>query len=360
MRICVIGAGLAGALLAWRLAQQEVRVTLVTGNTTNQDASRASAGLVRAFEPDRRNADQAGRGLAELRASAVLSGWACYREAGSLYLPTAPIPVAALAEIDHRLPGSVSLVDAAEVATRFGLSPVDAPPALLERHAGFIHPDRLRHNVCADLLARGGEVRQATVTGLRQERGGGWSCRVAGRFARADTMVLATGAWTPALLSTTGLAGGGLRAKVIQYARYRVRDHSLPAFVDEHTGLYGRPAGPGELLLGLPTERWNATPGQAHASATEERAVRAAAARRLPAMATGTPVEVTAAVDAYAPDGRLVLRRVPGAPGRLFTFTGGSGGAAKTALAASADAAGELLERRSPDQPTPMAEGTQT
>ena len=59
-RICVVGAGLAGTLLAWRLARPDGRpgrqVDLVTGRSvwTREDATGVSGGVVRAFETDPR------------------------------------------------------------------------------------------------------------------------------------------------------------------------------------------------------------------------------------------------------------------------------------------------------------------
>jgi glycine/D-amino acid oxidase-like deaminating enzyme len=51
MRICVIGAGIAGTLLAWRLAESTSvdRIDLVTG-PPGTDATAASGGGVRGFE----------------------------------------------------------------------------------------------------------------------------------------------------------------------------------------------------------------------------------------------------------------------------------------------------------------------
>ncbi|HEX8768482.1 MAG TPA: hypothetical protein VF714_08940, partial [Jatrophihabitans sp.] len=53
-------------------------------------------------------------------------------------------------------------------------------------------------------------------------------------------------------------------------------------------------------------------------------------------------------LDCYSTDSLLALRPVPGTGDRLFTFTGGSGGAAKTVLAASARAASQLTTSAGP------------
>ena len=54
-RIAVVGGGIAGAMLAWRLCEvvKGGAVHLFTGEPHRRaDASSASGGLTRAFEPD--------------------------------------------------------------------------------------------------------------------------------------------------------------------------------------------------------------------------------------------------------------------------------------------------------------------
>jgi hypothetical protein len=68
----------------------------------------------------------------------------------------------------------------------------------------------------------------------------------------------------------------------------------------------------------------------------------AATSAASPAAVAGAPPRTVASFDCYHEPPGLALRdAVPGAA--LFTFTGGSGGAAKTVLATSRAAAGVLL-----------------
>jgi hypothetical protein len=119
--------------------------------------------------------------------------------------------------------------------------------------------------------------------------------------------------------------------------------------VDEVSGLYGRPGDGDAMLLGLPSRRWNVDPERVSPQRAAVTAVQETAARVLPAIRLTRRIRVTAAADAYLPQGRLALRPVLGSAagpvpaGRIYTFTGGSGGAAKAALATSAVAAAELL-----------------
>jgi len=374
MRVCIVGGGIAGTLLAWRLAKRpEVDVHLVLGERYGQDATGASGGLVRAFEPDEASCLAAADALAELRGSATLARWSGYREVGSLYVADRPPAARLLAEIDARLPGSAVLLDAVELRRRFGMAGLPGTAVgVLERHAGYFSPDRLRLNAQCDLLAGGvpltvGRLRRLRVDGGGPTGGttggptggttggptggttggttGAVTCEIGRKQLRFDVVVLAAGTWTERLLVRNGLPAHGLRTKLIQYGLYQVDGPRPPAFVDDTSGLYGRPGDGDTMLLGLPSKRWNVDPERPSPQRAAAAAVQDAAARLLPAMRLVRRIRATAAADAYLPQGRLALRPVPGpqANGRLYTFTGGSGGAAKAALATSAVAAAELL-----------------
>ena len=358
MRVGVVGGGLAASLLAWRLRDEpDVQLTLVTGPPT-ADATGCSGGLVRRFERDAHNAGLAARGLAELRDSATLSEWAGFRQTGSLYLLDGPVPEHAVAMGSTAAPAApVEVLDAGQVASRFGLRGL--PPtcsAVWEPDAGHLDPDRLRRRVLADLAGRGTQVVDVALGRLRSDPGG-TSLVVNGTRLATDLIVVAAGAWTGRVLAgigtpDTGTPDTGIRTKAIQYGVYTVDGERPPAFIDECGGLYGRPHGSDSMLLGLPTDRWDLDPDRPRFSAALERAVHAAAGELLPRLRLGRLVRRVASADAYTVDGRLRLRQVPGGQRPLFTFTGGSGGAAKTALAASAAAAAELLAYRAENAET--------
>nr|MDQ2814655.1 FAD-binding oxidoreductase [Actinomycetota bacterium] len=89
MRVLVVGGGLAGSLLAWRLAQRPgITIDLVTGRAGRggADATAASGGAVRAYDAWPEQCELAVASLAELLASPVLRQWAAYRETGFAYL----------------------------------------------------------------------------------------------------------------------------------------------------------------------------------------------------------------------------------------------------------------------------------
>ena len=340
MRIAIVGGGIAGALLAWRLGRASPDLVEIFAGAApaGADATGASGGLVRGFEPDPALCRPAAESLAEIRASATLSEWAGYREIGSVYLlPAGSDPQASVATVDELLPGSASVA----VRARLSAYPFRGLPAgvlgVVERHAGFISPARLRLAALAQAGSAGASMRSAPAVAVTPDP----AVRLAdGSTVHYDAVVVAAGAWSPALLARSGIPAAGMRSKQIQYTVCTARLPGLGAFVDGTTGLYGRPLGGDSVLLGLPSDRWDVNPAAVVPDPDLAEEVVACAGRRLgPRVAPGRTV---ASFDCYHDRPGLALRRtVPGSA--LFTFTGGSGGAAKTALAASRTAADALL-----------------
>ncbi len=335
MQVCVVGGGLAGSLLAWRLVQRGASVSLVPGwsGIAPTDATAVSGGSVRAYEVDPAQRGLAIAAMAELVSDPRLLQWASYVECGSVYLPQR-VDGLSVADIDAVLPGSASIVDAAELRAAGWADLDDAVLGVHERTAGYVSPSGLRSNVLADLAQR---------RNLRLERGfvdrvGSGRVRLDGRSCEFDVVVLAAGAWTPGLLGASGFDPSGLTTKGIQYTLHTATGGPRTAFVDDRTDLFGRPT-PDGLLLGLPTEAWGIGPSvPAPDEALAQRAA-ALAERRFPGLQLHSASRPATAVDCYAPDHLLSLRPVTD---RLFTFSGGSGGSVKTALAASDRAAGLL------------------
>jgi glycine/D-amino acid oxidase-like deaminating enzyme len=311
----VVGTGIAGALLGRRLAAAGARVTVYAGQGHSPDATAVSGGLTRAFEADLDRCRLAADSVAELRADPALAAAAGYREIGSAYLLASAEPTldVLVKEIDARLPGSVSVLD----PPWSGLPP--GAVAVHERHAGYLSPSALRRWALAGLPVEPAPADPLSLAG------------------RVDALVLATGRWTPTLLAAAGLPGLGLRTKAIQYALHRVSGWAPSVFVDEISGLWLRPAAEDLVLLGVPSDRWDPV-----TLVPEQELVTAAAraAYQRFGVDVGSPTAIVAAADAYADPPVLALRPVVDG---VFTFTGGSGGAAKYALAASRVAAAALV-----------------
>jgi glycine/D-amino acid oxidase-like deaminating enzyme len=353
MRVCVVGGGLAGALLAWRLAQSPgVGVDLLHGPYQATDATDASGGAVRGYETHPIQRELAIASLAELLGSPVLRRWAGYQRTGSVYMRAdgADLAIAAT-DIDAAFPGSVELIAPGDprrpagpgVAGRDGWTGLPGRHALVEHHAGYIGPARLRGAILADLAARPAvAVLAATLEAVSGAPAGPLRVQAAGPAREYDVVVLAVGAWTGRLLRANGLPDQPYRTKAIQYTVYATGPWRPPCFVDERTGLYGKPAAGDGLLLGVPTTEWDVPPGRAPVTAAVHERAAKLAGTHLPLLRLGEVRARVSAADCYCDPPILCLRAVAGAHPGLLTFTGGSGGAAKTVLAASHRAAATL------------------
>lgn len=353
MRACIVGGGLAGVLLAWRLARAETatdwQLDLLAGEPGRLSASDASGGAVRGYETEPRQRRLAVESLAELLDSPALLAGGGYRETGAVCLqPGGDDLAGAVAEIEAGVPGSARLTGAAELAAAGWSGLPDDCVAVVEQQAGYLNTARLRDTVLSDdAVGRRVRVLAADLDTVTPQDDGSLLCSAAGEQRHYDLVVLATGPWTPALLRASELpAGAEYRTKSIQFVVREVEDFRPPHFVDHLTGLYGRPEGDHELLLGVPTDEWDVDPDRPETTAGLADRAAELARSRFPRLRLGRTVRHVGATDCYTTDPILDLRPVLNGEHRLFTFSGGSGGAAKTVLAASRLAAGELTEAR--------------
>ena len=352
MRVCIAGGGIAGTLLAWRLAQRRdvEHVELLLGEDGRADATNLSGGVVRAYERHPEGRRLAVESLGELLSSTVLLAWSRYRETGAVSLRAGDDALPAeLSAIDARLAGSVQLLDAAELAHMGWAELPVGTVGVLERRAGYVSAAALRSAILADLTGRANvRVVRAAATAVVVHADGTVSAtgRGSGRRRTHDVAVLATGAWTPGVLSASGLPSAGLRTKSIQCATYAVRGRRPMPFGDETSGLYGKPTPDGRLMLGMATEEWGVAPGPRAPTASLHAAAARIAQVRMPWLRLGRALATVNATDCYCDPPVLALRPVAGEPSCIWTFTGGSGGSVKTALAASREGAEQLLGAR--------------
>jgi glycine/D-amino acid oxidase-like deaminating enzyme len=353
-RLCVVGGGLAGSLLAWRLGQARTdwQLDLVPGERTRTDATSASGGAVRAFETDPEQRRLACDSLVELLGSTTLREWSGYRRVDSVYLRPAPDGLdAALADLDAVLPGSARLVPVAELERSGWAGLPTGTTAVVEREAGYTAPGPWRDAVLGDpAFRRRVRVLAGSVTAIDLTASAP-TCTVAGRRHEYDVVVVAAGQWSGSLLGTSGHPAQRYRTKSIQYAIYETGDWQPPIFVDETTGLYGRPTADGGLLLGLPVDLWDVDPDKPVITPIVHDEAARLARLRFPGLDLGPAKRRVGSADCYADRPILSLRRVIDGDHRLFTFTGGAGGSAKTVLAASHRAAIQLVE---PSQSTEL------
>lgn len=331
MKIAVVGGGVAGSLLAWRLSGWQVDV--FAGDPSTADASGASGGLVRGFDIGSDSCRLAAESLAEVLDSPLLRDWTGYQESGAVYvLPEGVDPSDSLRTVEKFLPGSASAVTAGGLA-EYGFRDL-APDTVgvVERRAGWISPARLRDQALAWSADNGIDVRRERVAEVVEG-----AVRLADGTERGyDVVVVAAGAWTAELV------GDGSRTKQIQYGIHTATLPGLGAFVDDRTGLYGRPHGAGTFLFGLGCDRWDVHPERVEPDL--ELADRVVDRVRERFGVEAELVRVVASFDCYRDDPAGLELRPVGTSTSLFTFTGGSGGAAKTVLTASRVAARALAE----------------
>jgi glycine/D-amino acid oxidase-like deaminating enzyme len=158
-----------------------------------------------------------------------------------------------------------------------------------------------------------------------------------------DVVVLATGGWTAHVLRASSLPADGYRTKSIQYCIHTTGDWRPPHFVDEIAGAYGRPTADGGLLLGVPTDRWDVDPDRPPALPDLPDIAARRASARFPRLQLGPVIRRVSSMDCYADQPGLALRPVTASGHRLLTFAGGAGGSVKTVLAASDQAARQLV-----------------
>jgi glycine/D-amino acid oxidase-like deaminating enzyme len=346
LRICVVGGGLTGTMLGWRLARRPGIgwVDLLVGSETCRDATAVSGGVVRGYEAHVEQRRLAIDSLVELRASPLMRQWSGYEEAASVYLRAgAPGVVTEVQEIETAVPGSARLVTAVDLSRRGWANLPFGTVGVLERRAGHVSPTEWRTALIADLAGcRSATVRTASLQTIALRGDGTVRCTVDGLHHEYDLVVLAAGPWTPGLLKRLGFGFQGLRTKSIQYGLYSAAGARPPAFVDETSGLYGKPTADGGLLLGHTTDDWDVRPGTRPFNPEQQRQAARLANRRLGMIELRSLVAAVNASDCYGSRPVLSLRPVRGSSGAVHTFTGGSGGSVKSALAASRLAAARI------------------
>ncbi len=187
----IIGAGIIGASIAWRLAHQNLRVLLLDAATVGAEASSAAAGML---SPAGEFDDPALRELAN-RSLAMYPDFVREIEAGSGL------------SVDFRRTGTVEL-DAAACPGSRPLTPTelrslapflraDAVSAVFFPGDAVVDPAALMRALRAACLARGVCLREASqVSQIRSDSRGASIVGTKGAGVRARFAILAAGAWS--------------------------------------------------------------------------------------------------------------------------------------------------------------------
>jgi glycine/D-amino acid oxidase-like deaminating enzyme len=347
-RIAVIGAGVSGAAILEALTRAGIgQPTLFDKECASAGATGLSGGLVRVYHTDPFLSDLAAESVPGLRLlGRALSSSIGYVQTGSLYL-----------EADHRVPQMRDEVD--RLRSRGDWPHNDRPPgdwplrvllpdegkarfptfewagvgaAVYEERAGYASPRQTTKALLSLATSGGAVVAEGTPVLEIQTRGGRVAgLRLASSSFAADIVVVAAGAWSRDLLTGLGLAVP-LRSKRIQYNFFQGSGApGHPAFIDDTTGVYGRPHEPGTSLIGMALDEWDISLGPTAVNPLTSAAIHDAAIQRAPWLKEATVAGGVSGFDAYTPDGHVLLGFDDQIEG-LFLATGCSGGGFKMAL----------------------------
>ena len=292
-RIVIIGAGVAGLSIGWRLAQRGVAVTLFERHEAGQGASHAAAGMLAAcaeVEPGEEKLfalNRASQALwpqfaAELeRASGVTVD---LRREGTLVIALTADDRARLQhdlEFQHQLGLSPAWLSAAETRRR---EPLLSPSVVGAVFSPQDHQVDNRKVVAALRVAaeRAGAVirTHAPVDRVAVEHGRAIGVVSAGELHRADTVVLAAGAWSRSIEGLPSQARPPVRPVKGQMLALRMdAERPLLRHVVWAPDVYLVPRHDGRLLVGATVEEKGFDP---HLTAGAQLALLNAAWRALP------------------------------------------------------------------------------
>jgi D-arginine dehydrogenase len=350
----VVGAGIAGASVAWQLAAHGRTLVLEREAEPGFHSTGRSAALFsETYGPSQvRALSRASRDFL-LQPPPGFTEGPILSPRGTLVIgdPRDPAPLEALrAEL-----GPDAAVEhwsrERALATVPVLRPEATGDALHEPGASDIDVSALHQGFLRGLRRAGGElICRAEVVELARERIGLWRVRVAdGRQWHARRVIDAAGAWADALGALAGLSPIGLQPKRRTAFVFPVPSgidaRRWPLVLDAGESWYLKPdAG---QLLGSPA---NADPVEPHDVQAEELDVAIAIDRieRATTLAIRRPSRVWAGLRSFVADGELVIGERPDAPGFVWLAAQGGYGI-QTCAAASALAASIALGRPVPE-----------
>jgi len=352
----VVGAGIAGASLAWRLALHGEVVVIERESQPGYHTTGSSAAM---FMPSYgtaqvRSLTRACRAFyaappADFASVPLLS------PRGVMYVgwdPQRELLDATLRELAESDP-SVERIDAGAALSRVSvLRRSGLWGAIVEPDACGIDVDALLQGYLRGMRRRGGTLLTDAAL-LAATRGGGvWTLRLAGdRVVHARWLVNAAGAWADAVATLAGAAPFGLQPKRRSAFTFDapagVDTRDWPAVVGIDESWYFKPEA-GGLLLGSPA---NADAVSAHDVVAEEIDVATGIARieQATTMTIRRPRRTWAGLRTFARDGDLVIGADPKCEG-LFWLAGQGGYGIQSAHAAAALAVSQLLGAPLPDE----------
>ncbi|WP_374444591.1 glycine oxidase ThiO [Stella sp.] len=204
-RVLVVGGGICGLAVAWRLAQAGADVAVFDAGEPGRGATWAAGGMLAATleaEPG----EEAMLGLARWsqdlwpRWAEALGAPVGYRDEGTVHLAVGRDELAALhhrLRYLRRLALPIEWWDAAPLREREPALSPDVLGAIASPGDHQVDPRAVVPALLAALSAAGVPVEAGAPVAAIEPEGGGWRVHLGdGRRERADHVVLAAGAWT--------------------------------------------------------------------------------------------------------------------------------------------------------------------
>lgn len=351
--IIVIGGGVVGAAILWALSHHHgSSALLIEQNTPASGATGSSSAILRVHYTNRWESSLALRSLDIFRNWKDLVGGACgYTPTGFLRIvgphdaDRLTKNVAVLTSLGAEV-REVNLSDLHELEPELSLNGIGA--AAYEPHGGYADPNETTMSLLSSAAQNGARIsRGQRVTKIRVAHDHVEGVETTRGTLASEMVILATGAWTSALLSASNMHVA-LRPRLIRAGFVRRSEgHRHMTIMDDSIGTYVKPEGQTGTEFGLHYQ-WDVDPDRFSASVSLPAIVDGVAhlVARFPEMASAGIVRGWGAVDSFSPDGAPVIGRIADVQG-LVVASGFSGAGFKIAPAVGL-AIAELVEGRNP------------
>ncbi|AOT60666.1 MULTISPECIES: NAD(P)/FAD-dependent oxidoreductase [Streptomyces] len=334
--VVVVGAGVVGAAVFHELAARGVAVTLVDERRGGSGTTAWCGGVVRCYHDTPELTDRALYGWRYFHAFARHTGFDVrFHTCGFLYWPSAGRAPAARAEAARIAAAGAPArwLEPDEVTRRFGTLLHDGSAgAVWEPESGYLEADEVTRAWLRAGRRKGGRLVEGVRVHEPLRRGGAVrGVRTDAGTLLAGTVVLATGAWTPELLTSWGLPHDLWNQAIQVDLRHPATPPAgQPAFMDDVHQINGRPdPDSGGVYVGHPTGR-RCTAEPQRVDPAHSRLIERAGGRRWRWLDGGSGGGGLRAAECHAPGQGNWVRPLPGAPGVLLA-TGFNGGGFKMA-----------------------------
>ncbi len=345
----IVGAGIAGASLAWRLAQRGHAVTLLEREAQpgTHSTGRSAAHFMESYGPPQvRALTRAGRGF-YLNPPAGFSDDALITPRAALTVGR-PDQTAELDAIFQTLSGSATRVRRLDAAETLALLPILDPAqvggCVLDEDGYDMDVNALLQGFLRGARAAGTQLRTGAEVLSATHDGQAWTVTLAdGSTLRAATLVNAAGAWADELAERAGARPIGIEPRRRSAFTFRAPEDmdptDWPMVIDADETWYIKPdAG---QLLGSPA---NADPTTPHDVQPEELDI-ATGIYRIEEMTTlriRRPTATWAGLRSFVKDGEIVIGFDAQTP-RFFWLAAQGGYGIQSAAGASWLAASQIL-----------------